>query len=728
VRFPTSTSVYNLTPSPLPIASPTLSDTPLPSPTIAPSPTPNTEIEGTYAGDPLPTNLSVISVDNLAELELLSRWGKGTVESVMHSPDGKLIAVASSRGAYLYDAFTLEYIRLIPTKEWTYDVAFSPDGKLLSLQTACGTEMYDLETGSMLWSTHFEYCRDDGSIAISPDGKIVASGLDSEIQLRDALHGGLLKQLETSKGIDERDYTEEKTSVLDLQFSPDGSILIVFQDDPAVDLFDVYSGKNLLNLSDLNIGSNLFDGEYYPGSVWAFISSEGKFLVVLGESSHWLSFFELPTGTLAHTLDYPEKNDGSMISMAISPLGDKFALGRNTSTFNGENFIEIRNLEDGTLINTLVGHDGEVTSLSFSSDEQRLVSGAIDNTLRLWRIEDGALLGVVHEHTDEIHDLDFSPDSHLLAVAMKDRKARVWQIPSGKLVFKLGATSDFGYPYERYVPGMYSLDFSPDGSILATGSDRLERVQLWDISTGAVLKQLGYDHVFQLDFASDDALIVQFGFTGRGEAWGISLLNLINEKSVLAPDSSGGEHELILSPNGNLIAASYTNYENYLQWTYWIDVWAISGVNFMDKWTLIEGEDYPISMVFSSNEEMMALAYQKKGCDYEEQVPKLQIIDSRDGSLKSEFILNNDEFGDPLGMAFSASGEMLGVIRSQGFIQFFTVPDLVPIRIVNIQTSTSPVLYRHYFDSIGILRFSPDDKLLALVLSDGSVELWGVVQ
>src|SRR3989304_1163068 len=58
-------------------------------------------------GEPLPAHSSPIAPDNAARLELLATWGRGTVEKVVHSPDGSLLAGASSRGVYPYDARTL---------------------------------------------------------------------------------------------------------------------------------------------------------------------------------------------------------------------------------------------------------------------------------------------------------------------------------------------------------------------------------------------------------------------------------------------------------------------------------------------------------------------------------------------------------------------------------------------------------------------------------------------
>ncbi|MFC1718635.1 hypothetical protein ACFL6S_33595 [Candidatus Poribacteria bacterium] len=44
---------------------------------------------------------------------------------------GKILAVATSSGIYLYDLFTHAEIRFLETGAWMNSSAFSPDGELL---------------------------------------------------------------------------------------------------------------------------------------------------------------------------------------------------------------------------------------------------------------------------------------------------------------------------------------------------------------------------------------------------------------------------------------------------------------------------------------------------------------------------------------------------------------------------------------------------------------------
>ncbi len=84
------------------------------------------------AGTPLPMPVAAISPQNADRVVQLARWGKGCIIEVAYSPDGKLLAVASSLGVYLYDAATLGEVRFLEADAPVGSVAFSPDGGMVA--------------------------------------------------------------------------------------------------------------------------------------------------------------------------------------------------------------------------------------------------------------------------------------------------------------------------------------------------------------------------------------------------------------------------------------------------------------------------------------------------------------------------------------------------------------------------------------------------------------------
>lgn len=56
------------------------------------------------------------------------------------------------------------------------------------------------------------------------------------------------------------------------------------------------------------------------------------------------------------------------------------------------------------------GHDGDVFSLAVAPDGQRLVSGGMDGTIRLWDIRRHNLIHLCLAHNDWVRAVALSPD------------------------------------------------------------------------------------------------------------------------------------------------------------------------------------------------------------------------------------------------------------------------------------------------------------------------------
>ena len=62
----------------------------------------------------------------------IARLGKGAVNEIVYSPDGKLLAVATYAGIWLYDVETTQELVLMDATNEVQTVAFSPDGMTLA--------------------------------------------------------------------------------------------------------------------------------------------------------------------------------------------------------------------------------------------------------------------------------------------------------------------------------------------------------------------------------------------------------------------------------------------------------------------------------------------------------------------------------------------------------------------------------------------------------------------
>ena len=57
-----------------------------------------------------------------------------------------------------------------------------------------------------------------------------------------------------------------------------------------------------------------------------------------------------------------------------------------------------------------------------------LISGSLDNTVKLWDVKTGLMLQSLAGHSDEVTSVEFSPDGKLLASGSLDGTIILWGI------------------------------------------------------------------------------------------------------------------------------------------------------------------------------------------------------------------------------------------------------------------------------------------------------------
>jgi WD40 repeat protein/serine/threonine protein kinase len=110
---------------------------------------------------------------------------------------------------------------------------------------------------------------------------------------------------------------------------------------------------------------------------------------------------------------------------------------------------------------TFIGHRAGLLSVCWSPDGQRLATGGVDGTARVWRVSDGRELLVLRGHIGYVRSVSWCPDGTRLATASEDGTVKVWDATDGHKIFELTG----------HVAPVYSVAWSPKGTWLATGSE-----------------------------------------------------------------------------------------------------------------------------------------------------------------------------------------------------------------------------------------------------------------
>lgn len=262
------------------------------------------------------------------------------------SPDGKILAVASSNGLYLWNLDGSLIKKIEEHSDSVYDAAFSPDGETVASVGQDGYIRLWNRDGSPLRSIK---ARSDSltSVAFSPDGKTLASGsFDGIIHLWDK-YGELLRTIDSRSGV-----------VYTIDFSPDGESIISGSSDKQF-FWNRDDGALVKTLEDKR-----FLGWSSDGEISAIVNSEG-------------------TVTLFNRNREPLKSL-SGFSDNVSTFSSN---GKYIATLSRDGIVTIWDIDEGVSM-VLDRSRGRGGTLSFSPDSKTFVFGDYDNHVRLWNLSE----------------------------------------------------------------------------------------------------------------------------------------------------------------------------------------------------------------------------------------------------------------------------------------------------------------------------------------------------
>ena len=433
------------------------------------------------------------------------------------------------------------------------EIQYSSDGAILVVATGIGIWIYDTTTyqeiGLLTAHTSEVKC-----LVFSPDGHILASGGEDGTILLWHRSTGAQKVL-----------TKSRESVSNLAFSPDGKTIasgsrgtIRFWDTITGEQKQTFTGlpKHISNVSFSPDGKTIVSVTWGGGvcvldaitgkpkrtfavpvtdSVFSLaFSPDGKTLASSGSGDGTIRFWDVRTGDQKHAVTgYTDY----VYSVAFNPDGKFFASGYAYGSirfWDAETGLHLKTFKKGY----------ETSGLVFSLDGKTLAcAGGLD--IRLQDAGTGEEKTRLTGHTWGMHSMALSPDGDILASGSEDMTIRLWDMHTGEHKKTLS-----GHQHR-----VYSVAFSPDGKTLASGSDD-NTVRLWDVDTGEtemiLIGHAGeFEGVKSVAFSPDGKTLASGGGDNVIHLWDIE----IGKRKMTLVGHTHWVFSLAFSPDGKTLAS-----------------------------------------------------------------------------------------------------------------------------------------------------------------------------
>ena len=625
---------------------------------------------------PSPTLATVpaaaIAPENAGQVVELKQTGGPRVNSAAISPDGRLVAVATSLAIELRDTTRLnKIVRTLEGGAAFQSVAFSPDGQLVAgggkygdvfvWQTADGQLARKLERPIQKMVSSLQFSEDARSLA-----GLVGDFGETSLVVWDISSGKVTKQSEKA--------LERRSAALS------------------------FAGQRLALTNWSNYDVRLLD---FSGKLIGTLAGHTEFIYSLAFSPDGQT---LASGTSDGTVQLWSTQNGRKLrvisELPATPLALSFSSdGRLLTGLLYKSGIAVWDVETGKQVSTLRGSSAQASSgvLGFSQDDKLLLFAPSE--LRILKMPRGNLLSKVALSRPAIPDrAAFSSDGEIVAGSFPPGRAQLKRVSNGRQVIDLSSNACC-WSYAS-IEGVYPLSYvpisiSPQQRLVALSASNSQGFGSNDNESLILLQDLRRrtrsefpisDKILSLAFSPDEQLL----------ACGGSKVHLVDTRNPRMMRTL--EHaeqpvsSLAFSSDGQLLATASLNGV--------IRLWQVADGKLVRE--LPKQEKAVLSIAFSPDNALLATA----GAD---RVVRLWRV--ADGKPAQTLKGHESLVG---AVAFSADGAILASGALDGAINLWQVSDGKLLKTLKGHT-----------DNIMGVAFMKDGRL-ASASSDGTTRLWGV--
>ncbi len=252
----------------------------------------------------------------------------------------------------------------------------------------------------------------------------------------------------------------------------------------------------------------------------AFSPDSSTLASVGDEAEGRLKLWRVADGTLIYSID---AHKGGARCVAFSPDSKLIATGGQ------DGVVKLWNAADGTLVRELTGSVADQTAVAFSPDGLTVAASSWGaswlnrvDTVHLWRVDDGTPMLQLNGNPRVATSVTFSPDGQYLASGGDDYQDSpglyIWHLPDGKVLHTESKMTSWAV---KFAPRHTDTDKNPD-PMLAVGRSAIDFMSVPD---GAVVRSIPYDGGSlgeSFDFSPDGTMLVTGSWDNSVRLWRVS--------------------------------------------------------------------------------------------------------------------------------------------------------------------------------------------------------------
>jgi WD40 repeat protein len=286
-----------------------------------------------------------------------------------------------------------------------------------------------------------------GSVALSPDGRTAATGLDDgfvvlfDVSDPDAPQA-LGPPLHASDSLVET-----------VEFSRNGRLLAVGTDDRAVTVWDVSAPRSARLAATLRGPGN---------SVYSLSFNDDDSLLAAGSLDGKIWLWDVSRLDAPRPLPPLTGFDSYVHSVVFAPKGRLVAAGSADKT------VRLWDLDDPAapraIGNPLVGGTNYVYSVAFSPDGTTLAAGGYDHTVWTWDVTNPDAprwLATLTAAQDSVFVVEFAPDGHTLTAGTAEEAIRMWETDPGRAASQICAAVGQRITKEEWTRYIHDRPYEP---------------------------------------------------------------------------------------------------------------------------------------------------------------------------------------------------------------------------------------------------------------------------